>query len=89
MRVRTRIVETPVQEQVTLREEHVNIERRPASRDANVPADAFKERSFEVTETDEEAVVSKQARVVEEVVVDKQASERTETIRDQRAPPGR
>ena len=35
-----------------------------------------------MTETSEEAVVSKQARVVEEVVVRKDAQERTETVRD-------
>jgi stress response protein YsnF len=35
-----------------------------------------------VTETAEEAVVSKQARVVEEVVVGKDVIERTQTVRD-------
>jgi hypothetical protein len=43
---------------------------------------AFKEQSFELTETDEEAVVAKQARVVEEVVVNKEMQEHTETVRD-------
>jgi stress response protein YsnF len=47
-----------------------------------VPADAFRERSIEVTATGEEAVVQKDARVIEEVVVRKQAEERTETVRD-------
>jgi stress response protein YsnF len=36
----------------------------------------------EMTETDEEAVVSKTARVKEEVVLRKDATERTETVRD-------
>jgi stress response protein YsnF len=35
-----------------------------------------------VTERAEEAVVSKEARVVEEVVVNKEVEERTETVRD-------
>jgi Domain of unknown function (DUF2382) len=35
-----------------------------------------------VTETDEEAIVSKRTRVVEEVVVNKEIEERTETVRD-------
>jgi stress response protein YsnF len=35
-----------------------------------------------MTETDEEAVVAKTARVVEEVVVSKDVTERVETIRD-------
>lgn len=82
VRVRTRIIETPVQEQVTLRDETVHVERRPVDRNANVPADAFTEKTIEMTETAEEAIVSKQARVVEEVTIDKDATERTETIRD-------
>ena len=37
---------------------------------------------IEVTETVEEPVVSKRARVVEEVVIGKEVNERTETVRD-------
>ncbi len=84
VRVRQSVTETPVEETVTLREEHVNVERRPVDRavdDANMSG-AFKEGVIEVTETAEEAVVSKQARVVEEVVVNREAVEREETIRD-------
>jgi len=81
--VRTTVTETPVEETVRLRQEHVTVERRPAERQAR-PADseAFKEQTLIVTETGEEAVVGKQARVVEEVVLRKEAEERTETIRD-------
>jgi hypothetical protein len=43
---------------------------------------AFKEGTIEVTETHEEPVVAKQARVVEEVVVEKDVQEHTETVRD-------
>jgi len=43
---------------------------------------AAQERTVEVTETAEEPVVRKQARVVEEVVVGKEQEERTETVRD-------
>ena len=83
VRIHTTVTEKPVEEQVTLREEHVHVDRRPVDR-AVTDADmaAFKEGSFELTETAEEAVVAKQARVVEEVVVGKEASERTETVRD-------
>lgn len=83
VRVYSRVTETPVEETVQLREEHVTVERRPVNR-AVTGADvsAFKEGSIEVTETSEEAVVSKQARVVEEVVVGKKVEERTETVRD-------
>jgi len=83
VRVRTDITERPVEEQVSLREEHVHVERRPVDR-AATDADftTFKEGEFELTETAEEAVVAKQARVIEEVVIGKDATERTETVRD-------
>ena len=82
VRVRAYTVETPVREAVQLREEHVDIERRPVA-EAVANADGlFQERSLEMTETAEEAVVGKQARVVEEVVVRKDASERVETVQD-------
>lgn len=82
-RVRTYITERSVEEQVTLRDETIHVERRPASGDANIDAtNLFKEQTFEVTETDEEAVVAKRARVIEEVVIRKDVTDRTETIRD-------
>ena len=43
---------------------------------------AFQERTIEARATSEEAVVSKEARVVEEIALHKQASDRTETVRD-------
>ncbi len=82
VRIRSYVVETPVQEQVTLREEHVNVERRPVDRPVAAGDDAFRERTIEATESAEEAVVSKEARVTEEVVVRKRAEERTETVSD-------
>ncbi|MDB5819461.1 MAG: hypothetical protein JWQ11_3101 [Rhizobacter sp.] len=83
VRVYTRTVETPVNESVQLREEHAVVERRPVDRAlSEAELDGFQERSIEVREMAEKAVVSKSARVVEEVVVGKQASERTENISD-------
>jgi len=83
VRVYQTVTEKPVQEQVTLREEHVNIERRPVDRAvSSADANAFKEQSFEMTERAEQAVVSKQARVIEEVVIGKETTQRTETIND-------
>jgi stress response protein YsnF len=79
------VVERPVQEQVTLREERVDVERRPVSgeyREGALSGDPFQERTIEVEERGEEAVVSKEARVTEEVVVRKEAKQRTETISD-------
>lgn len=83
LRVFSRVIETPVNETVNLREEHVNVERRPVDQPIS-PADttAFKEQSVELRERAEEAVVEKTARVVEEVVVSKEATQRQENISD-------
>lgn len=82
-RLRSRIVERPVEASVRLREEHINIERRPVDRPAT-EADfaAFKEGEIEITESAERAVVGKEARVVEEISLGKEVTEREETIRD-------
>lgn len=80
--VRSYVTERPVHEQVRLRDETVRVERRPVNRDINDVGDAFQERTIEMTETDEEAVVGKKARVVEEVVVSKTAEERVEDINE-------
>jgi uncharacterized protein (TIGR02271 family) len=80
-RVRRYVVERPVEEQVRLRDERVAVFRRPAS-GAAVGAEAFTDKVVHVTETAEEAVIGKTARVVEEVVVQKKVDERAETVRD-------
>jgi uncharacterized protein (TIGR02271 family) len=83
VRVHTRVEEVPVEEQVQLREERVNVQRRPVDRPASAAdIQSFKEGTFEVTATAEEPVVEKRARVVEEVVIDKDVQERTQTVRD-------
>jgi len=83
VRLYTRVTERPVEETVRLREETVHVERHPVDRPATeTDLAAAKERTIEVTETDEEPVVRKQARVVEEVVVHKDAQEQTETVHD-------
>ena len=81
VRVTSQVTEVPVQEQVNLREEHVTVDRRPVDRPAT-EADlrAAQGGVLEVTETAEEAVVAKQARVVEEIVVGKETSQHTETV---------
>jgi uncharacterized protein (TIGR02271 family) len=81
-RVRRYVVETPVEESVALRDERVTVDRRPVSGTRGVADDAFTDKTVEVSETTEEAVVSKTARVREEVVINKEATERTETVRD-------
>jgi uncharacterized protein (TIGR02271 family) len=84
-RVRSYVEETPVDEDVTLREEHVHIERRPVDRaltGESLTGDAFQERTVEMTETAEEAVVAKEARIKEELVVSKDVEQRQEHIHD-------
>lgn len=81
VRVRSYVVEEPVEEEVELREERVTVERRPVDREVD-DLDAFAERTVEMTETDEEVVVDKQARVIEEIVLHKDRDTRTETVRD-------
>lgn len=82
VRVRSRVVEEPVTKTVTLRNEEIDIERRPVNERVENTAGLFKERSIDMTETDEEAVVAKEARVTEEVVVRKDVDERVEQVSD-------
>jgi uncharacterized protein (TIGR02271 family) len=82
-RIRSRVIERPVEASVRLREEHVVVNRHPVNRpvtDADLAN--FKEGDIEIRERSEEAVVGKQARVVEEVEVGKQVTEREENVRD-------
>ncbi len=86
-RVRSYVREVPVEEQVTLREEHVSVERRPVQQQQGAQAgqnadDLLQEREIEMRETSEEAVVQKVANVREEVVVRKTAEEHSEQVRD-------
>jgi stress response protein YsnF len=81
-RIRTYTVETPVEQQVSLHDERVIIEHRPASGAARTDAGSLRERDFEVVERHEEPVVEKRARPVEEVVVRREGSDHVETVRD-------
>ncbi len=83
VRVYSRAVDQPVEEQVRLRQERVVVDRQPVDRELT-PGDeaAWRDQTIEVLEMTEEPVVQKRARVVEEVRVGKEATERTETVRD-------
>ena len=84
VRVFSRTETRPVEEQVQLREERADIERRAVDRPATeADLKAFEGGSIEIHETSERPVVSKTARVVEEVVVGTEASTRTETVSEQ------
>lgn len=83
VRVYRRVVEIPVEESVSLREEHVVVDRQSVDRPVSEADRALSgDRTIELTETAEEAVVGKTARVVEEVRVGKEASEHAERIHD-------
>jgi len=84
VRARTVVTERPEERTVRLRQEEVDVERQPVDRKIreDEKGEAFKETTVEMPETREEAVVGKEARVVEEVKLRKQAEEREETVRD-------
>ena len=81
-RVRRFVVEVPVEEQVTLHSETIAVERRPVTDGRPVADSSFTDRTIEMTETAEQAVIGKTAHVYEEVGLRKQASDRVETVRD-------
>ena len=81
-RIRRYVVETPVEEKVTLRSEKVTLDRRPVNDGRPVTDGSFTEKTVEMTESTEEPIVSKTARVVEEVALRKDTTERVETVRD-------
>jgi len=83
VRVTTSVTETPVEADVHLHEERVEVKRRAVDRPVTgADVAAFQEGTIELKESAEQAVVSKKARVVEEVVVSKQGSDKTQTVRD-------
>ena len=83
VRLRSRIVEKPVEASVRLREEHVNVQRTPVNRPATeADFQAFKEGEIELTESAERAVVGKEAHVVEEVSLGKEVTEHEQVVRD-------
>lgn len=82
VRLRSRIIERPVEAELSLRDEKVRVERQPVDRPVSAGDGAFQEQTFEVRETTEEPVVEKRARVKEEVSVTKESRQRKETVRD-------
>ena len=83
VRVEVNVEEVPVEEQVSLRHEELSIHREQVDRPlAGDELETLKDGTIEIRTHDQQAVVEKQARVVEEVIVDKDITERTETIED-------
>ncbi len=83
-RIRRYVVETPVEQQVTLHDERVSVDRRPVTDGRAADATAFTggDKVIEMTEMAEQAVVGKTARVVEEIGLHREGVDRTETVRD-------
>jgi uncharacterized protein (TIGR02271 family) len=79
-RIRRYLVEKPVEANVTLHEEHAEVIRRAITDPAYVKDIDWSDKTIDVTETDEEAVVNKTARVTEEVVIRRQGSDHTQTV---------
>jgi stress response protein YsnF len=83
VRLRSRIINKPVEKHLRLRSEHIDIERNRVNRPAS-EADLknFKEGTIEATETREEPMVRKEARVVEEVKLNKRVEHEDKTIKE-------
>jgi len=79
-RVKSYVIERPIEKTVTVRDERVEIEHRPISRtgaDLRMP----EERTIDVVERHEEPFAEKRVTGAEEIVVRKEVVERPETVR--------
>ncbi|GEM_PF-3115939 len=81
---RTKVTEQPVEQTISLKEERVRAESRPADRKLSPEEaeQAFQEGAIELSESREVPHVSKEARITQEVHLHKEAGERKETVRD-------
>jgi stress response protein YsnF len=79
--VRRVVVETPVEQQVSLYDEKVVVERRKPVTDA-ATGETLTELTIEMIESSEVPVVGKSVKVREEVVVRRERTNRVETVRD-------
>jgi stress response protein YsnF len=82
-RITSKIEERPVEENMRLREEHINVNRTPTDRPvSDKDLDTFQEGEMEIPAHKEVPVVNKEARVVEEVNINKTVTEDEKTIKD-------
>ena len=81
-RVRRFVTEREVSADVTLHEEHADVLRRAVTDPKYIGEIDWADRTIELVETAEQALVSKTARVVEEVALKKIGSDHVETVRD-------
>jgi stress response protein YsnF len=76
------VAERPVSEKIRLREEFIELDRRPVNRAPQPGELEFRKTDFDVELRGEDAVIAKQVRVVEEIHLRKKIVERDETITD-------
>ena len=82
VRLRSYVVEKPVNESVSLHSERVDLARQPVDRALGAGENLFQERTISAEEHAEEAVASKDARVYAEVSLGQVAQDRTQEIHD-------
>ena len=82
VRLRSYVVETPIREQVNLRSEQVQVERRPVDRPIGAGDAVFKDRVIEAEEHAEEAFITKETRVKEEIALRKTVESQNQTLSD-------
>jgi stress response protein YsnF len=83
IRIRSRIIEKPIEKTLRLRSEKITVSRNDVNRPATEEElKNLKEGTIEVSAHKEVPVVSKDARVVEEINVEKSTEEHEEIIRD-------
>lgn len=81
-RIHRFVTEKPVEQQITLHEEHCEISRREVN-DPQLAQDIdWKGRTIEVIETSERPVVTRTVRLAEEAVIRRRGSDHVETVRD-------
>ena len=80
-RIHRYVVETPVEERVTLQSERVVVERRRPVSD-KVTGEILTEVTVEVVETAEVPVIKKRTRLREEIVVRTERTQHVETVRE-------
>jgi uncharacterized protein (TIGR02271 family) len=81
-RVRRFVIETPVEAQVTLHEEHAQIIRRAITDPSSISDVDWGDRTIEVRETAEEPVINKSCHITEEVVIRREATDNVRTVKD-------
>ncbi len=81
-RVRRFVTEREASADITLHEEHADVLRRAVTDPKYIGDIDWADRTIEVVETAEQALVSKTARVVEEVSLKKIGSDHVETVHD-------